>query len=189
MNSKKGKQLFAFLLAGAAAGIFAAVFWRNSYLDEFERIQEGVLASLEKKMYSRLELFIFLLLQRFKQIGCIVLMFWGIGMPVLYVAGSCAGLAGGIYLFSLCARFGISGIAVFLGSFFPQMLFYLPSIWLALRMKEAVSFHSSRHGKKMAGAILGSLGMLGISLLLLLLGCFSEACFQPSILGYFLKLI
>jgi len=195
MKTKTGKWLLGFLAAGMMAGIFAAFFWRGYYLDEFKHMQERLLISLDEKLYSRVSLFMFLLWQRIKQAVFLVFLFWGLGVSLLYAASAVIGFAGGFYLFAVCTRFGISGIVVFLGSFFPQFFFYLPALFFLMKFGRTGGQssppykHTKRVCAKTATKAAGKIGLLLLAILFFLLGCFSETCIQPPILYRLLKLL
>lgn len=197
MRQQIGKMLFFLFSAGAAIGILAAFFWRGYFLDEFEVMQEGLFKSLDEKLYSRVGLFLFLFWQRMKQgVFLLFLFMTSIGLPFLYFITVFAGMAGGMYLFASCCQYGISGSVVFFFGFFPQCIFYLPLLYLLIRQGFGISLDkvSKPVGRKMHGRNRGIVSFRGIGkillwALLLLLGCFAEACFNPPLLKWILSTI
>jgi hypothetical protein len=174
MKQRTGKIVFILFSLGMAAGILAAFFLRDYFLEQYDSMQKELLQALEEKLYARTGLFMFLFWQRCKQ----VLFFFGIlltsaGLPFLYFMAGFLGMAGGCYLFAACCRYGISGTLVFFSSFFPQMLCYLPLCYLLVTWGI---------GKRVSGSrlLLGSI--------LLILGCFTETCFHPPFLRWVLNL-
>lgn len=202
MRQRIGKMLFILFTSGMAAGILAAFFLRGYFLDEFDIMQEGLLKSLDEKLYSRVGLFMFLFWQRLKQaLFFLFMLMTGIGLPFLYFMTAFAGTAGGCYLFASCCRYGISGTIVFLSGFFPQGLCYLLLLYLLIKQglgsrgiefsgkgnQDGINGKKSRHcGKKVMFA--GGIIRVFLGILLLLLGCFIEACFNPPLLGWILHL-
>lgn len=203
MRQRIGKMLFILFTSGMAAGILTAFFLRGYFLDEFDIMQEGLLKSLDEKLYSRVGLFMFLFWQRVKQVLFFLFMLMtGIGLPFLYIMTGLAGLAGGCYLFASCCRYGISGTIVFLAGFFPQGICYLLLLYLLIRqgLGRRTSGISAGNGKIDGGVgrktrhggkrkfFTGGLVRIFLGMTLLLLGCFIEACFNPPLLRWILHL-
>lgn len=204
MRQRIGKMLFILFASGMAAGILAAFFLRGYFLDEFDIMQEGLLKSLDEKLYSRVGLFMFLFWQRLKQaLFFLFMLMTGIGLPFLYIMVVFAGAAGGCYLFASCCRYGISGTIVFLSGFFPQGICYICLLYLLIRQglgsRSAGTVSASNrkidgnagrkshhHGKRKM--ITGMIVRICLGITLLLLGCFIEACFNPPLLRWILHL-
>lgn len=208
MRQRIGKMLFILFTSGIAVGILAAFFLRGYFLDEFDTMQEGLLKSLDEKLYSRVGLFMFLFWQRIKQTFFFLFMLMtGIGLPFLYTMTVFAGTAGGCYLFACCCRYGISGTIVFLAGFLPQGICYF--LLLCLLIKQGLG---NRGGARKAGTAMGNNGKMEgsakrkmrcggkksffagglirilLGMMLLLLGCFVETCFNPPLLQWILHL-
>lgn len=201
MKQRIGKMLFILFSSGMAAGILAAFFLRGYFLDEFDIMQAGLLKSLDEKLYSRVGLFMFLFWQRAKQaLFLLFMLMTSIGLPFLYFITASAGAAGGCYLFASCCRYGISGSIVFLSGFLPQGIFYLCLLYLLIghglgsRTRGAGNTGTKGERKKAHYGISGvrvSSGIIRIFLgiILLLLGCFVETCFNPPLLRWILYFV
>lgn len=205
MKQRIGKMLFILFSSGVAAGILTAFFLRGYFLDEFDIMQAGLLKSLDEKLYSRVGLFMFLFWQRTKQaLFLLCMLTTSIGLSFLYVITVFAGAAGGCYLFAACCRYGISGTVVFFFGFLPQGFFYFFLIYFLILQGlggRIVGISNgtgngdgkkTRYGRKIfnSGRRFSS-GLMKVffGAVLLLLGCFSETCFNPPLLRWILHLV
>ena len=180
MGQRIGKMLFLLFSTGMAAGILAAFFLRGYLLDEFDVMQKGLLNSLDAGLYSRASLFMFLFWQRLKQaVFLLFLLMTAMGLPFLYFLAGFAGAAGGCFLFVSCCQYGVSGTVVFAAGFFPQILCYLPLIFLFVR--QGLGWKEEKRRR-----FAGRLGLFCLEVMLLFLGCFFEACFNPPLLRWIL---
>lgn len=121
------KNFIRIFFLGIIVGIVVIFLCKGNIQTNSSILNEEWILKMQSEQINSKALFVYVLLERFKEIGVLFLISSTmIGCVCLYGYAALIGAGGGIFLAIACLRYGAKGIVMVFVAAFPQILVYLP---------------------------------------------------------------
>lgn len=189
------KNAIRVFFLGIIVGILIIFLCKNKLQTDISLLNEEWMLSMQTNQVNSKELFVYILIERFKSLGISVLLSTTmVGCFYLYGYIAFWGIGIGIFLAIACLRYGMGGINIFFFATFPQMLIYLP-VWififhlcymLCIRLYyPQKDYWRSNQSTKVF--VLKTILQIGIAFILMFAGILLESYMNPKIFFSYIK--